>query len=621
MPPEKALSKKQVTSLKRWIELGAPWPESAKGFVGEVNWNDARDFWSFQNPKRHPTPDTARTEWARKRIDHFVLSRLEKKGWKPAPAAERWRWARRLSFDLTGLPPEPELLARYAEDVDPNADEKLVEALLESPRFGERMASIWLTLARYAEDQAHKVDFDESPFYPNAYHYRQWIIDAFNQDMRYDDFVRYQLAADSLEGSKGPNIAALGYLGLGHKYYKRDLPQVQADEWEEQVDMVSRSLLGLTVACARCHDHKYDPITMHDYYALAGIFASIEYVNQPEMTLVKNPKNGQVIDVIPEPDTLHLVKDRNVRDLPLHIRGDAENPGEMVPRRFLRIFSENEPAAFTQGSGRLELAEAIVDPDNPLTTRVFVNRIWGLFFGRPLVSTASNFGALGYRPSHPELLDDLAVRFLEWDWSVKQLVREIVLSATYRQDSVNPEIAAEEDPENIYLSRMARRRVTAEMWRDAMLSVTGGLELKGGPSGELTRPEFLRRAIFGKVSRLELNPYLAQFDYPDANVHSAGRQVTTTPMQKLFMLNSQLIDSRSQALARELAGQDSDEMGSLAARTVNALYRRMYSRPPTTREMDLAKAFLSNGADTLTQDDWQKYVQVLLTSSEMMYID
>lgn len=621
MPPEKALSKEQVSSLKRWIELGTPWPESAKSIIEEVNWVDARKFWSFQNPKRHPIPDTDRTEWAKKRIDHFVLSRLEHKGWTPAPAAERWQWARRVSFDLTGLPPEPELLDRYIEDVGPNADETLVEALLESPRFGERMASFWLTLARYAEDQAHKVDFDESPFYPNAYHYRQWIIDAFNQDMRYDDFVRYQLAADSLEGSDGPNMAALGYLGLGHKYYKRDLPQVQADEWEEQVDMVSRSLLGLTVACARCHDHKYDPITMKDYYALAGVFASIEYVNRPEMTLVKNPKNNQVIDVIPDPDTLHLVQDRNVRDVPVHIRGDAENPGEMVPRRFLKIFSKGEPTAFNHGSGRLELAEAIVDPNNPLTARVFVNRIWALFFGRPLVFTTSNFGALGNRPSHPELLDDLAVRFMEWDWSVKKLVREIVLSATYRQGSVNPEIAAEDDPENVYLSRIPRRRLTAEMWRDALVSVTGGLVLKGGPSGELNQPEFLRRAVFGKVSRLELNPYLAQFDYPDANVHSAGRQITTTPMQKLFMLNSQLIDSRSQALARELAGQSIGISDTPAASTVNVLYQRMYSRPPTSKELDLAKAFLFHGDSKPTQDDWQKYVQVLLTSNEMLYID
>lgn len=620
MPPKKALSKEQVSLLEHWIAIGVPWPESDKGLVGGRNWGDARKFWSFQSPELHPIPDTARPEWARKKIDHFVLSRLEEKGWKPAPTAERRRWARRLSFDLTGLPPDPELVNRFAQDVRPNAHEELVEALLESPRFGERMASLWLTMARYGEDQAHKVDFDESPFYPNAYHYRQWVIDAFNQDMRYDDFVRYQLAADSLEGSKGPNLAALGYLGLGHKYYKRDLPQVQADEWEERVDMVSRSLLGLTVACARCHDHKYDPITVEDYYALAGVFASVEYVNQPKMTLVKNEKD-QVIDVIPEPDTLHLIEDRNVRDLPVHIRGDAESPGEIVPRRFLRVLCDSEPAPFTNGSGRLELAEAIVSSENPLTARVFVNRVWGLFFGRSFVSTASNFGALGNRPSHPELLDDLAVRFVEWDWSVKSLVREIVLSATYRQDSINPEINAEEDPENIYLSRKARCRLSAEMWRDALLSVTGGLVLKGGPSGEVDQPEFMRRTVFGKVSRLELNPYLAQFDYPDANVHSAGRQVTTTPTQKLFMLNSQLIDTRAEALARELAAGNTDGSYEFEAEAVNGLYQRVYSRPPTSGEIDLARAFLGANDAAPTKEDWQKYVQVLLTSNEMMYID
>ena len=620
MPPKKALSEEQVGLLERWIEIGVPWPESTEGLVGELNWDDARKFWSFRAPEKHSVPDTSRSEWARKKIDYFVLSRLEQKGWKPAPSAERRRWVRRLSFDLTGLPPDPALVDRFVADVRPNAFEELVEALLDSPRFGERMASLWLTMARYGEDQAHKVDFDESPFYPNAYHYRLWVIDAFNQDMRYDDFVRYQLAADLLEGSEGPNLAALGYLGLGHKYYKRDLPQVQADEWEERVDMVSRSLLGLTVACARCHDHKFDPITAKDYYALAGVFASVEYVNRPEMTLVKNEKN-QIVDVIPKPNTLHMIEDRNVRDLPVHIRGDAESPGEIVPRRFLRVLCDSEPAPFTKGSGRLELAEAIVSPENPLTARVFVNRVWGLFFGRSLVPTASNFGALGNRPSHPELLDDLSVRFMEWDWSVKSLVREIVLSATYRQDSVNPEIAAEKDPENIYLGRKARRRLSAEMWRDALLAVTDGLVLKGGPSGEVDQPSFMRRTVFGKVSRLELNPYLAQFDYPDANVHSAGRQVTTTPTQKLFMLNSQLIDSRAEALARKLSGRSKGGSVGFEAEAVNGLYQRIYSRPPSSEEVDLARTFLGGDDGAPTKEGWQKYVQVLLTSNEMMYID
>ncbi len=282
------------------------------------------------------------------------------------------------------------------------------------------------------------------------------------------------------------------------------------------------------------------------------------------------------------------------------------------------MLSKSEPVPFKNGSGRLELAEAIVDPDNPLTARVIVNRVWGLFFGRPLVSTASNFGALGNRPSHPELLDDLAVRFMDWDWSIKSLVREIVLSATYRQDSVHPKIEVDQDPENTYLSRMPRRRLSAEMWRDALLAVTGGLELTGGPSGEVDHPEFLRRTVFGKVSRLELNPYLAQFDYPDANVHSAGRQITTTPTQKLFLLNSQLIDARSGALARELANGTTVETLPQALKT---LYEKVFSRPPSSVEMNLARAFLVDSDGVPTKDDWQKYVQVLLTSNEMMYID
>jgi hypothetical protein len=478
------------------------------------------------------------------------------------------------------------------------------------------MASLWLTVARYGEDQAHLVDSDEQHFYPNAYHYRQWVIDAFNRDLPYDDFVRYQLAADLMEGDASPNLAALGYLGLGPKYYQRTILQVKADEWEERVDMVSRSLLGLTVACARCHDHKYDPITARDYHALAGVFASLKLINRPEMELVRHEKSGNVIEVIPPPETLHLVEEGEVQDLPIFIRGDVENKGEIVPRGFLQILAEGLPQEFKHGSGRLELAEAIVSTQNPLTARVIVNRIWGTFFGRPLVATASNFGALGARPESPELLDDLAARFMENGWSMKGLIREIVLSATYRQGSVNPVVSMHDDPENVHLSRKSRRRMTAEMWRDAMLVASEGLEIKGGASGEVDDPSFLRRTVFGKISRLSLNPYLAQFDYPDANVHSAKRLVTTTPTQKLFFLNGSLIDSRAAALAEQLMSRS--ENGSRAQ--VLNLYERLFSRPATETEIELALAFLGNDGNP-SKDDWHKYVQVLLTSNEMLYLD
>lgn len=617
MPPKKRLRPEERSYLRRWIEMGVPWSETKgteEGLVGEA---DARDFWSFKAPERHARPTVSLKNWPVQPIDFFVVAEMEKRNMEPAPRATPAQWIRRLAFDLTGLPPDQDLLEKIQESDDLLTRIEVVNQLINSPRYGERLASLWLTLVRYAEDQGHLVDNDESPFYPNAFHYRQWVIDAFNRDLSYDDFIRYQLAADKMEPADGPNQAALGYMGLGHKYYLRKELAVQADEWEERVDTVSRSLLGLTVACARCHDHKYDPISTRDYYALAGVFASTRLFNRPEMTLIRNPKNNLVIEVIPEPETLHLIEDHEVRDLPVYIRGDIERPGAIVPRGFLSILSSKPEGRreFKEGSGRLELANAIVQRDNPLAARVLVNRIWGLFFGRPMVSTPSNFGTLGTKPSHPALLDDLAVRFMDNGWSVKTLVRELVLSATYAQASVNPQVPPADDPENRWLSRMPRRRLTVEMWRDAVLTATEELVHEGGRSGEVDDPDFLRRAVFGKVSRLKLNPFLAQFDYPDANVHSAKRLVTTTPLQKLFMLNSPWINRRASTFADQRLQETSEDL----ERQISETYQRLFGRLPSNRELALGLVFFEG--NQAREEQWQKYAQVLLTCNEMLYLD
>ena len=478
------------------------------------------------------------------------------------------------------------------------------------------MASMWLPLARYAEDQAHQVGNDTKFFYPNAHLYRQWVVDAFNRDLPYDRFVRLQLAADKIEGASKEDLAAVGFLGLGPKYYNRNRVEVMADEWQDRVDTVTRTFLGLTVACARCHDHKYDPVTTHDYYALAGVFASTKMVNKtPDGTV----ETGNTEAAKMRKETLHIVEDDTARDLNVFVRGNPENQGPVVPRRFIRVLSDTEPQPFQEGSGRKELAEAIAASANPLTARVMVNRVWGLFFGSPIVGTPSNFGLIGDQPTHPELLDDLSVRFAKGGWSVKSLVREIVLSSTYRQASSTTSpprhLTTSKDPQNRLLWRMNRRRLSVEQWRDAVLSVAGTLERGGGPSLELTDPANRKRTLYARVSRLKLNDFLMQFDYPDANVHAEKRSVTTTPMQKLFLLNSPFVLEQAKALASRVTARNDPE-----AMRIRQAYALLYGRPPLPEELRLGLEFLSK-PEAQGMPRWERYAQALLAANEMLYID
>lgn len=590
----------------------------------QTDWQKERQFWSFRAPQLHSLPPLGNKRWPRQQLDYFTLARMERAGLQPSREAEKRALIRRLSFDLTGLPPSPGLVKSFLDDRRPDAYERLVNRLLASPRFGERMASLWLPLARYAEDQAHQVGNDTKFFYPNAWKYRAWIIDAFNDDLPYDRFLKLQLAADKFEGTNSPNLAALGFLGLGPKYYNRGRLDVMADEWEDRVDTVSRAMLGLTVACARCHDHKFEPITMRDYYGMAGIFASTRMVNRRADGLAEKT-DAEATNM--SPATLHVVQDADKpEDLPVFIRGNVERKGPLAERRFLKVLSAGGPTPFTDGSGRAELASAIATRENPLTARVFVNRVWGQFFGRPLVATPSNFGHSGQPPTHPELLDDLAARFMVNGWSTKSLVREIVFSATYRQSSVpapvtasesNPaDAASAEDPTNELLSRMNRRRLGIEQWRDAVLFATGELDLGSGKSLELDDPKNLRRTVFARVSRLKLNDLLMQFDYPDANVHAEKRGTTTTAIQKLFLLNSPWMLERSKALATRVKTPGEAGSDLRVART----YQLLFDREPTREELALAREFLAKSARGETSR-WEQYCQLLLASNEMFYVD
>lgn len=567
------------------------------------DYEQAAEFWSFRAPRSYPSPVLKNQRWIAKAHDAFVLERLEGAGLAPNEEADRHSLFRRASFDLVGLPPE-------WDSIESLTFEEHVDQLLASPHFGERWARLWLDVARFAEDQAHIVGNNTSLTYPNAFRYRDWVIGALNRDLPYDEFLREQLAADLMDPGNEEMQSALGFMGLGPKYYRRGDLAVMADEWEDRVDTLCRGVLGLTVACARCHDHFFDPIPTADYYALAGVFASTEMFNKPmsedcEMQADGNTKQPDDAD--------HLVREaKKMRNVPVYKRGDVTSPGDEVQRGFLTILGGGERTSFSgQNSGRLELANAIVDTGNPLTARVWVNRVWGELMGQPLVSTTSNFGKLGEKPTHPELLDDLSYRFMhEGDWSLKWLVREIVLSSTYRQSSTLNDEKAKVDPANTLLWRMNRRRLSVEMWRDAMFATTGTLDRTlGGPSFSASDPNANRRAVYAKVSRLQLDPLLALFDFPDPNLHSPGRADTTTPIQKLFVMNHPLIVKQAESLAAQIADRASENEAQ-----VDAAYGIVFGRKPLPEEKKLAMAYL-------TSNELRDFAQALLASNEFAWLD
>jgi hypothetical protein len=615
MPPNGKLSDEVVKDFETWIANGAADPRTAeekKAIKPGIDIEAGKQFWAFQPVRKHANPTAESNP-----IDGFVAAKLRENGLTASPPADPRTLIRRVTFDLTGLPPTPEEVEAFVRDPSQTAFAKVVAKLLASPAYGERWARLWLDVARYAEDQAHIVGNDASLTYPNAYLYRDWVIQAFNADLPYDEFVKLQLAADLIEGESSPNLVALGFIGLGPKYYDRGKLFVMADEWEDRVDVVGRGLLGLTLACARCHDHKFDPIRTEDYYGLAGVFASTRMFNRPLTDKVekKESKDKKPTDEAKLPkDAMHVVREGTPNDLTVFVRGDVNNKGPVAKRHFPPVLSVTA-SSFAEGSGRKELAEAVASGKNPLTARVIVNRVWAAYFGRGIVGTPSNFGSLGDRPTHPELLDDLAARFVANGWSLKWLHREIVTSKTYQQSSA----LKPADPDNKYLARMPRRRLSAEAWRDAVLAVTGKLDAAkvGGPSIDPLDVKETRRTVYSRVSRLELNRYLAMFDFPDPNVTSDKRSETTTPLQKLFVMNSPFIVSQADALAARLLKDVPDETSLGTTKRVERAYRLVYGRPPTAAETALAEKFLVGDRSAR----WKQYTQVLLAGNELLYLD
>lgn len=975
MPPQGKLPDQVIADFARWIESGAvdPRTDSSSFQKPKIDVEDFRNFWSFVPPNKPELPKVDRSRWPSHDIDYFVLAKMQENGLEPAAPASKRSLIRRATFDLIGLPPTPAEVEAFITDSSPKAFESVIDRLLQSPAYGERWGRYWLDVARYAEDQAHT--FSVTPN-TNGFRYRDWVISAFNSDMPYYLFLKRQIAADLMdetEEGRLQHLPALGYFGLGAQYYKNtDAAKAAADELDDRIDTLTRGFLGLTVSCARCHDHKFDPIPQQDYYSLAGIFQSSRLRNAPlvpqpqvdayqkaqkqikdleeaiaQRIATQGPKvreagveqiaaymmaiwkqsrarslklklsseliaeqtgvdsktlkrwvdflrkdetkknsvfakwyeaiqadseqqpslsqsdpleipdtirdaaqqtqnivalllrqrdgllseaeanelakyvdtgnaiyrsrmvtksdpavsidvdiagakelylvvsdggngnscdhadwaepvllkadgselrltelkwretkttygnvnvdrnvNGQRIRIggteyrfglgthatsmivyelpenftrfraiggldnsgsdqggcganasvqfhvytqsprdvqINQEDVLerlfgdkgvfaveldelekylpqeqsqalaeqrdslkqlkesapamypiaHVIAEAEPADMKVFIRGNPANQGETAPRRFLRILCNEEPAPYQMGSGRLELADSIASSGNPLTARVMVNRIWQHHFGRGLVGTPDNFGVLGEKPTHPELLDYLTHLFLESGWSIKSMHREIMLSSTYQLSTDSNDSNSNIDADNRFLWRMNRRRLQIEAWRDALLAVSGRLDPQlGGPSTNLADVSNNRRTVYAFISRHELNNMLRLFDFPDANITASTRTETTVPQQQLFVLNSPFMIEQARAFAKRLL----DEAGEDVDARIRYAFELAYGRSATQREVLLAKQFLSRDDEEEerslnTLNRWERYAQVILGSNEFMYLD
>ncbi len=685
MPPAGKLSTPEIETLITWVARGAYFPPTkadeptAPTKAKSIDIAAGKKHWAFQPLVSTTPPATSQLDWSLRSIDPLLLKEMEQHGLKPTIRTDRRTLIRRASFDVLGLPPSPEDMEEFVQDNDPEAYSRLIERLLASPHYGERWGRYWLDLVRYAD-----VLEQWAPTGGNPWVYRDWVVRVLNEDLPFDQFAQRQLAADQMPEARPEDIAGLGLLGLSPSYWKElklapeVIKSVVAEEWEEQIATVSGTFLGLTVACARCHDHKYDPVTQQDYYGLAGVFASIRQAprlplaNDIAQQVAKARQRVQQIET--EADKLikmaaadqskaeelkrqaeqlrsqanevkeatphfhesqgYGVEDASLFVLPdgpsrtkldyrmgtgqnvaLQIRGNPSNAGAVVPRRYLSVLSSEEPAAFASGSGRLDLARSMFRDSSALVARVFVNRVWRHHFGRGLVETPSNFGTLGQKPSHPQLLDELSAQFIESGWSLKWLHREILNSATYQQASLADPKQLTADYDNIWLSRMPRRRLEVEAWRDGMLMASGAMVTRfGGSPGDLSDANYTRRTIYGTVKRRELNDLLRLFDFPDPTGHSPARLETTTPLQQLYVLNSAFIGHQARVLALRVR---TDYPQDVAAQ-IRRAHQLLFGQSPSESQLERSQEFLTpSPTDAL----WQQYFEVLLASNATQFVD
>jgi hypothetical protein len=614
-----------------------------------------RRHWAFQPRKEAPPPsfnDTADKTWVKTPVDSFILAALKKAGLKPAPAADRATLVRRVTFDLTGLPPTPEEIDAFVRDKSPDAWEKVVDRLLASPHYGEQWGRHWLDVVRFAESDGYEYDMHR----PDAWRYRDYVVQSYNDDKPYNEFVKEQLAGDEMDAKNTAHLIASGFNRLGplrKNAGNQDVASSHNEVLTEMTNIVGASFLGVTVGCARCHDHKFDPFRQSDYYRLQAHFAQTQPNDlvlaskeeqdawkakadpvQQEMRRLQSQLRrapdaekakietqlDALDDKLPPPlASIYSVQDEPQKASPIKIlfHGDYLNPVATVGVRPLGILvPEGTPeAALETEHPRLKLAEWIVDPANPLTARVMVNRIWQDHFGRGLVSTPNDFGRMGTRPSHPELLDWLANRFIEGGWKIKPIHRLILLSSAYRESSLSPieKVALAKDSEDALLWKFSHRRLEAEEIRDAMLAVSGRLNTKaGGPSFMvpidpelvlmLKRPqywvatrdksEYDRRTLYMIYKRNLRLPFVEVFDAPDTLLSCARREQSTHAPQALEMLNGQTSNELAAVFAARLLRER-----ATAAERVDYAWRLAAGRLPTPSERTLALQFLAGAPD------------------------
>lgn len=838
MPPKNKLTQAEIDSLVKWVKLGAPDPRKPGSPAGApapvgMSINDGKNFWSFKPLANAPVPKPNHADWVKNPIDAFVLAKLESQGIKPAPVADRRTLIRRMTFDLTGLPPKPEEIDAYLSDKSPDATSKLIERLLKSPSYGVRWGRHWLDVARYADSNG----LDENLALGNAWRYRDYVVDAFNKDKPFDHFVMEQIAGDILPNANQETRIATGFLVLGAKVLAEpDREKLDMDTIDEQIDTIGKAFLGMTFGCVRCHDHKFDPVKLTDYYGMAAIlkgtktfgdtnYGAIKHWNEytfadtTELDKLKavekaiadkkaaastfrsnltaklradakskaveylkaaaqfdaNASLGQIesiakaqslhprvlhhcrkyldhhpddpffaqwhkmassgdfagiekhykdlfrdmetaiaeakkanaktdvlsdaklelartrlndtsgfLTIPPKPEfafddkslaeyyrlseearvlesnapdaagAMGVAEGKVQKEMPIHIRGNHRNLGKPVPRNIPEVMwtSTTSPVFRNNQSGRAELAQWLASTQNPLTSRVFVNRVWRWHFGSGIVKSTENFGKLGDQPTHPELLDWLARNFMESGLSIKDLHRLIMNSNTYQMASSSPEDAKAKlvDPENSLLWKFNLQRLEAEEVRDAILAVSGRLDYSlGGKSIPLRNRQFvfdhtsidhtkydsLRRAIYLPVVRNNLYTLFEQFDFPDPTMPTGSRNSTVVAPQALLMMNSDLIMDSANIWAGNLLSQRGDDRSRLAK-----AYNQAFGRPPTKTETDRVLAYISEQGTSISSENppknsaegarrfsveesrraWALVCQSILASNEFIYL-